>query len=59
MEFINIGPVYIRWWVGGVAKAIKTKKQDDTLVEFRVAMMSTCTQKKLIFYYEAWTGGAR
>ena len=27
-----------------VAKA-KTKKQDDTMVEFRVAMTSTCTHK--------------
>ena len=32
MEFINIGPAYMRRWAGGgwvVAKA-KTKKQDDT-----------------------------
>ena len=58
MEFINIGPVYIRGgqeghgggWV--VAKAI-TKKQDDTMIEFRVAMTSTCTHKGLIFHYKA------
>ena len=30
-----------------VAKA-KTKQQDDTVVEFRVAMMSTCTHKGII-----------
>ena len=29
----------------------KTKKQDDTLVEFRVAMTSTCTHKGLVFHY--------
>ena len=37
-------------WV--VAKA-KTKKQDDTLVEFRVGMMSTFTHKGPIFHYKA------
>ena len=49
MVFINIGPVYVRGWAGGmqgwgwvVAKA-KTKKQDDTSVEFRVAMTFTYT----------------
>ena len=35
-----------------VAKA-KTKKQDDTMVEFRVAMMSTCTHKGPTFHYKA------
>ena len=50
MEFINIGPVYIRGLV--VAKG-KTKKQDDTVVEFRVAMTYTCTHKGLIFHYRA------
>ena len=58
MEFINIGPVYkgvggrgtgVRWVV---AKA-KTKKQDYTIVEFRVAMTSTCTHKRPIFHYKA------
>ena len=67
MEFINIGPVYIRGWVGGrgagvggrdvgvgwvVVKA-KTKEQDDTLVEFRVGMTSTFTHKGPIFHYNA------
>ena len=35
-----------------VAKA-KAKKQDDTNVKFRVAMMYTCIQKGLIFHYNA------
>ena len=34
-----------------MAKA-KTKKQDDTSVEFRVAMTSTCTHKGPIFHYK-------
>ena len=58
MEFINIGPAYIRGWVGGcgagwvVAKA-KAKRQDDTMVGFSVAMISTYTHKGPIFHYEA------
>ena len=40
--------VGVRWVV---AKA-KTKKQDDTMVEFRVAMTSTCTHKEPIFHYK-------
>ena len=46
MEFINIGSGYIKGWVGGAqvgwveAKA-ETKKQDDTIVGFRVIMRST------------------
>ena len=60
MKFINTGPAYIRGWVGGVwgwvgggkLKA-KTKNQDDTMVEFRVAMMSTCTHKGPTFHYKA------
>ena len=51
MEFITIGPVHIRGWV--VAKAKTKKKQDDTVVEFRVAMTFTCTYKGLIFHYKA------
>ena len=59
MEFLNIGPVYIRG-VGGrgagvgwvVAKA-KTKKQDDIMIEFRVAMTSTCIHKGPIFHHKA------
>ena len=46
-EFINIGPVYIRggrgMGVGWVVAKAKTKKQGDTVVEFRVAMTPTCT----------------
>ena len=34
-----------RW----VVRKAKTKKQDDTMVEFRVAMMSTCTHKGPVF----------
>ena len=38
----------------GVEKA-KTKKQDDTVVKFRVVMTSTCTHKGPIFHYKAYT----
>ena len=31
--------------VGWVVEKVKTKKQDDTKVEFRVVLMSTCTHK--------------
>ena len=59
LEFINIGPVYIKQYAGGVQRWVvrkgKIKKQDDTLIEFRVAMMSTCTYKWLIFHYKTWT----
>ena len=61
MEFINIGPVYIRGWVGGergvgwvVAKAYQRRKKTQ-IVEFRVAMMCTCTHKGPIFHYKALT----
>ena len=42
MEFINIGPVYIKGGqegcrVGWVVAKAKTKKQYDTTAEFRVA----------------------
>ena len=37
-------------WV--VTKA-KLKKQDDTMVEFGVAMTSTCAHKGPIFHYKA------
>ena len=55
MEFINIGPVYISGGQEGcgvewVVAKVKIKKQDDTLVEFRVAMTSTCTHKGPIFH---------
>ena len=39
--------------VGWVVAKAKTKKQGDTMVEFRVSMMSTCTHKGLIFHYKA------
>ena len=53
MECINIGPAYIRGWVGRVVEKAKAKKQDGTMVEFRVTMMSTCTHKGPIFHYKA------
>ena len=58
MEFINIGPACITGWLGGVCgwmgvrKAL-TKKQDDAIVEFRVAMMCTYTHNEPIFHYKA------
>ena len=59
MEFINIGPVYIRGWaeVGGGKSLIKEerrelnqRRKETQIVEFRVAMMCTCTHKGPIFY---------
>ena len=47
MEYINIGPVYIRGWVGGVRgwggwwQKLKQRRKKTQIVEFRVAM--TCT----------------
>ena len=38
------------WWVAAKAK---TKKHNDTMVEFRVAMMSTCIHKGSMFHYVA------
>ena len=58
MEFINIGPVYIRGWVGGVRgcgrwwQKLKQRKK-ALIVEFRVAMMRTCNHKGPIFHYKA------
>ena len=37
--------------VGRVVAKAKTKKQDDIMVEFRVVMMPTYTQKGPIFHY--------
>ena len=51
MEFINIGPLGGGVWGGVSGGKAKTKKQDDTLVEFRVAMISTYTHKGPIFHY--------
>ena len=62
VDFTNTGLVYIRGWAGVVqgvewfvAKS-KSKKQDDTIVEFRVTMISTFTHKRPLFYYRPkWT----
>ena len=59
MEFINIGPAYIRGWVGGVQgwrgwwQRLNQRSKMTQKVGFRVAMMSTCTHKGLIFHYKA------
>ena len=57
MEFINIVYKEVggkgtlvggKWW-----PRIKQKSKMTQLVEFRVAMMSTCTHKGPIFHYKA------
>ena len=58
MEFINIGPVYIRGWAGGARGGVGggknlIKEEGRQIVEFRVAMMCTCTHKGPIFHYKA------
>ena len=59
MEFINIGPVYIRGWVGGArggvggGKKLNQRRKKTQIVEFRVAMTCTCTHKGPIFHYKA------
>ena len=56
MEFINIGPVYIRGWGGrgtGWGGWWQKLKKEDTIIEFRVAMTCTCTHKGPIFHYKA------
>ena len=40
--------------VGWVVAKAKIKKQDDTLVEFRVGMTSTFTHKGPKFHYKAY-----
>ena len=51
IECINIVLAYIYIYMGvngkgvGVVPKAKSKKQDDTMVEFRVAVTSTCTHK--------------
>ena len=51
LEFINIGPVYIRGWVGGARgwggwwQKLKQRRNKTQRVEFRVAMTCTCTTK--------------
>ena len=64
MECINIGPVYIRGWVGGVRGRVGgvrgrvgggkglNKSKMTQIVEFRVALMSTCIRKGPIFHYK-------
>ena len=41
--------------VGWVVAKAKTKSKMTQIVEFRVAMMSTCTHKGSIFHYKAYT----
>ena len=59
MEFINIGPVYIRGWVGGAREwvgwwqKLNQRRKKTQIVGFRVAMMRTCTHKGPIFHYKA------
>ena len=56
MEFINIGPVYIRGWVGGArgwGGWWQIKEERRQIVEFRVAMACTCSHNGPIFQYKA------
>ena len=62
MAFINIGQVYIKGWKGGMWRWVGwwwkrpkqiIKKQDDTMISFRVAMTFTYTHKGPIFHYKA------
>ena len=59
MEFINIGPVYIRRWAGGVRglggwwQKLNQRRKETQIVEFRVAMTCKCTHKGPIFHYKA------
>ena len=59
MEFINIGPVYIRGWVGGARgwggwwQKLNQRRNKTQRVEFRVAMTCVCTHKGPIFHYKA------
>ena len=51
MEFINIGPVYIRGWAGGAWgwsgwwQKLNQRRKKTQIVEFRVAMTCICTHK--------------
>ena len=57
MEIITIMPMYIRGWVqgaqgwGGCWQKLKQRNNMTQIVEFRVAMTSTCTYKGPIFHY--------
>ena len=59
LDFINIGPVYIRGWAGGRGggvgggKSLIKEENKTQRVEFRVAMTCTCTHKGPIFHYKA------
>ena len=59
MEFINIGPEYIRGWVGGAWgwggwwQKLNQRRKKTQIVELRVAMTCTCIHKGPIFYYKA------
>ena len=61
MEFINIEPVYIRGWAGGAQgwggwwQKLNQRRKKTQIVEFKVAMMCTCTHKGPIFHYKAYT----
>ena len=39
--------------MGWVVERAKTKKQDDTVVEFRMAVISTYTHRGSIVHYKA------
>ena len=53
MEFINIGPVYIRGCKVGWVVAKLEQGSKVTIVEFRVAMTSICIHKGPIVHYKA------
>ena len=59
MELVNIGPVYIRGWVGGArggvggGKSLNKEEKKTPIVEFSVVMTCTCTHKGSIFHYKA------
>ena len=57
MEIITIRPMYIMGWVegaqrwGGCWQKLKQRSKMTQIVEFRVAMTTTCTHKGPIFHY--------
>ena len=58
MEFITTGLAYISgvrkgYGAGWVVTKVKTNKKRTQIVEFRMAMMYTCTHKGPIFRYKA------
>ena len=58
-EFINIKAVYIRGWAGGARgwggwwQKLNQRRKKTQIVEFRVDMTCTCTDKGPIFHYKA------